>query len=82
MASLSRSLGASMGTALFSALIYGLIPNFNRNSGIKFLLNSPRKHIINAFQIGFLVAAIIAFCCALNAARAPRISLDDLGDDW
>jgi EmrB/QacA subfamily drug resistance transporter len=82
MASLSRSLGASMGTALFGALIYGLIPNFNHNSGMTFLLNSPREHIINAFQIGFLVAAIIAFCCALNAARAPRISLDDLGDDW
>jgi len=82
MASLSRSLGASMGTALFGALIYALIPNFSRNSSIEFLLNSPREHIINAFQIGFLVAAIIAFCCAINAARAPRISLDDLEDEW
>jgi EmrB/QacA subfamily drug resistance transporter len=82
MASLSRALGASMGTALFGALIYALIPNFNRNSGIEFLLNSPRENIINAFQIGFLVAAIIAFCCAINAARAPRISLDDVEDGW
>lgn len=82
MASLSRSLGASMGTALFGALIYALIPNFSRNSSIEFLLNSPREHIINAFQIGFLVAALIAFCCAINAARAPRISFDDLGDEW
>jgi len=82
MASLSRSLGASMGTALFGALIYALIPNFNRNSSIEFLLNSPREHIISAFQIGFLVAAIIAFCCAINAARAPRVCLDDLENEW
>lgn len=82
MASLSRSLGASMGTALFGALIYALIPNFSDNSSIDFLLNSPREHIINAFQIGFLVAAIIAFCCAINAALAPRISLYDLEDEW
>ncbi|HEY5715347.1 MAG TPA: MFS transporter [Psychromonas sp.] len=82
MASLSRSLGASMGTALFGTLIYALIPNFNRNSSIEFLLNSPREHMINAFQIGFLVASVIAFCCAINAARAPRISLNDFEDEW
>ncbi|MEH6452288.1 MAG: MDR family MFS transporter [Psychromonas sp.] len=82
MASLSRSLGASMGTALFGTLIYALIPSFSRDSGIEFLLNSPRDGIINAFQIGFLVAAVVAFCCVINAACAPRVSLADLEKKW
>ncbi|WP_354622759.1 MFS transporter [Psychromonas sp. MME2] len=82
MASLSRSLGASMGTALFGALIYALIPNFDRNANIKFLLASPQTHIIDAFQTAFLLAAVLAFCCAINAARAPRIQLDDLDQKW
>jgi MFS family permease len=82
MASLSRSLGASIGTALFGTLIYALIPSFNRDSSIEFLLTSPRESIINAFQIGFLVAAVISFCCVLNAARAPRVSLADFEKEW
>lgn len=82
MASLSRSLGASVGTALFGTLIYALIPGFTHNDSIKLLLDSPKEDLINAFQIGFLLASVLAFLCMLNAASAPRIHLDELEAKW
>ncbi|MBD1574908.1 MFS transporter [Vibrio sp. S11_S32] len=77
MAALFRSLGASMGTALFGTLTYSLIPGFTSDSTIVDLLTGPKDVIISAFQTGFLVAGALAFITVLNAARAPRISLDD-----
>lgn len=77
MASLGRSLGAAVGTALFGTLTYSLIPGFDATSTIETLLTGPKDVIINAFQTGFLVAGGVAFLCVLNAARAPRVSLDD-----
>ncbi len=38
---------------------------------------SPKVPIIQAFQMGFLVAGGLAFITVLNALRAPRIHLDD-----
>ncbi len=77
MGSLSRSLGASVGTAVFGSLIYSLLPNFSVEGSFSELLNTPKPIIINAFQTGFLLAGVLALICALNAARAPRIHLDD-----
>jgi len=77
MAALSRSVGASVGTAVFGTLIYSLIPNFSAEGSLSELLNTPKDVIFNAFQTGFLLAGCIALACALNAARAPRIHLDD-----
>ena len=77
MASLCRSLGASVGTALFGTLTYSLIPGFTADSTIADLMTGPKDIIIEAFQIGYLVAAAIAFITVMNAARAPKIHLDD-----
>lgn len=77
MAGLCRSLGASVGTALFGTLTYSLIPNFPADGTVAQLLEGPKEPIINAFQTGYLVAGAIAFLTVLNAARAPRIHLDD-----
>ncbi len=77
MASLSRSVGASVGTAVFGTLIYSLIPNFSAEGSFSELLNTPKPVIINAFQTGFTLAGVLALICAINAARAPRIHLDD-----
>lgn len=77
MGSLSRSVGASVGTAVFGTLIYSLIPNFSAEGSLSELLNTPQAVIFNAFKTGFLLASILALLCALNAARAPRIHLDD-----
>ena len=77
MGSLSRSVGASVGTAVFGTLIYSLIPNFSAEGSLSELLNTPQPVISNAFQTGFLLAGTLALICAVNAARAPRIHLDD-----
>jgi len=71
LASLCRNLGAAIGTALFGALIYTLLPGFDHNTSIEVLRNGPQAPIIDAFQTSFYVAAIIAALAALNAARAP-----------
>lgn len=77
MASLCRSLGASVGTALFGTLTYSLIPGFSSHGAIADLFVGPKEPIIQAFQTGFLVAGGLAFITMLNALRAPRIHLDD-----
>jgi len=75
LASLCRNLGAAIGTALFGALIYTLLPDFDHNTSIEVLRSGPQEPVIAAFQSAFYVAAIIAGLAALNAARAPLISL-------
>ncbi len=77
MGSLSRSLGASVGTAVFGTLIYSLLPNFSAEGSLSELLKTPKPVIVDAFQTAFIVAGVLALVCALNAARAPRIHLDD-----
>lgn len=77
MAALSRSLGASVGTAVFGTLIYSQIPGFDASSSISTLLATPQDVVADAFQTGYLLAALFAFICVLNAARAPLIQLDD-----
>lgn len=81
MASLSRSLGASVGTAFFGTLIYSLLPALSPNSDLQAIAALPAQEVLQAFQIGFAVAAILAFLGALNALRAPTIQLDDYAFD-
>lgn len=77
LASLSRNLGAAIGTALFGALIYSLLPNFDHQTSIKALLSGPKEPIIKAFQSGFFIAAFVAALGAINAARAPLVTFDN-----
>jgi len=75
LASLSRNLGAAIGTAFFGVLIYTLLPGFDHNTSIEVLQSGPQAPVIEAFQTSFYVAAVIAALGALNAARAPLIIL-------
>ncbi|MEL0629154.1 MDR family MFS transporter [Psychromonas aquatilis] len=75
LASLSRNLGAAVGTAFFGVLIYTLLPNFDHNTSIEVLQSGPQAPVIAAFQTSFYVAAVIAALGAMNAARAPLIHL-------
>jgi len=75
LASLCRNLGAAIGTALFGALIYSLLPGFDHNTSIEVLRSGPQEPVIAAFQTAFYVAAVIAALAALNAARAPLVHL-------
>ncbi|WP_418135294.1 MFS transporter [Psychromonas sp. GE-S-Ul-11] len=77
LASLSRNLGAATGTALFGVLIYTLLPGFDHNTSIETLRNGPHEPVVAAFQTSFYVAAVIAALAALNAARAPLVTLSN-----
>lgn len=77
MAALCRSLGASVGTAVFGTFIYSQIPGFDAGSSLEALTTVPQAVVADAFQSGYLLAAGFAFTCVLNAARAPLIQLDD-----
>lgn len=81
MGGLSRSLGASVGTAMFGTLIYSLIPGFGVSSSINVLVNAPHDVVVGAFQWGFKAAALLAVVCAINALCVPRIHLDDYAFD-
>ncbi|SJL82202.1 MDR family MFS transporter [Vibrio palustris] len=77
MGGLCRSLGGSVGTAMFGTLIYSLIPGFGVSSSIDVLVNAPHGVVVEAFQWGFKAAALLAAVCAFNAFCVPRIHLDD-----
>ncbi|RBW47018.1 MFS transporter [Psychromonas sp. B3M02] len=77
LASLSRNLGAATGTALFGVLLYALLPGFDHNTSIEALRSGSHEPVVNAFQTSFYVAAVVAVLAALNAARAPLITLSN-----
>lgn len=76
--SLSRSVGAALGTALFGALVFALLHGVNLDAALG---TSPLRGatdtatIEHAFRVGFIGAACIAALGALLASRLPRIEL-------
>ncbi|MBL8534420.1 MAG: MFS transporter [Betaproteobacteria bacterium] len=73
--SLSRSLGAASGTALFGALVFTLMPQTDtaRLSHDATLL--PAEALLPAFHTAFLVIAVIALLGAVAASRVPPLEL-------
>jgi EmrB/QacA subfamily drug resistance transporter len=72
--SLSRSVGASLGTALFGALVFALLHGVNLDTGVA-RDAADAARIVSAFRIGFIAAAAVAATGALIAYRLPRIQL-------
>jgi EmrB/QacA subfamily drug resistance transporter len=73
--SLSRSVGAALGTALFGALVFTLLHGVNLETALSTRGTGNTAPIEHAFKIGFLGAALIATLGALIASRLPRIRL-------
>ncbi|HJW52198.1 MAG TPA: MFS transporter, partial [Burkholderiaceae bacterium] len=70
--SLSRSLGAVLGTAVFGALVFGLL------SGVDIGESARTGHaamVLHAFQIGFIATSGVALIGAACAFRLPRLRL-------
>jgi MFS family permease len=57
--SLSRAIGALLGTALFGALVYGMLHGVDLDVALRDAA-AHRDAILRAFQYGFLAAAILA----------------------
>jgi hypothetical protein len=71
--SLARSTGGAAGTALMGAVVFGLIPDVDRQSLIQQAQAGDAARIISAFHHAFLVAAGIAALGAFTASRMPRM---------
>lgn len=72
--SLSRALGAVLGTALFGALVYGLLHGIDLEVAVRDV-GVHRAAILLAFQRGFIVAAALAATAAVVASRVPPLRL-------
>ncbi|MFB2687254.1 MFS transporter [Shewanella mangrovisoli] len=77
MVSLSRSMGAAIGTALFSLLLYGLLPLEGAQVGIAAIKQLPIEVVHHAFQWGFIAAALVALSCASVGYLSPATPLKD-----
>ncbi len=73
--SLSRSLGAATGTALFGALVFALMPETDLAHLAEHVRNAPRESLLPAFHTAFLVAAAVAALASFAASRVPRVEL-------
>ena len=70
--SLSRSLGAVIGTAVFGALVFGLMHGVDIAVSIG---SGQRDLVVHAFRIGFVATSAVALLGAACAFRLPRIRL-------
>lgn len=74
--SLARSTGASLGTAVFGSLVFGLVGP----KDLQAALNSSAaveatRRVTEAFHVGFGAAALVALLAVLVARRVPRVEL-------
>lgn len=77
MVSLCRSMGAAIGTALFSLLLYGLLPLKGEEVGIEAMKQLPAESVHAAFQYGFIAASTVALCAAIVGFLSPATALKD-----
>ncbi|GIU05087.1 hypothetical protein TUM4641_14300 [Shewanella morhuae] len=77
MVSLCRSMGAAIGTALFSVLLYSLLPLTDAEFGIDAIRKLPIETVHHAFQYGFMAAAGVALCAAIVGFLSPATALKD-----
>ena len=73
--SLSRAVGAALGTALFGALVFALLRGIDLDLALATRGSVDAARIEDAFRTGFIAAAVIAALGAVIASRLPRIRL-------
>ena len=75
LVSLSRSLGAACGTALFGALVFALLPDTDPARLAESARLLPADTLVPAFHRAFVVVAGVAALTALAASRIPRLRI-------
>jgi len=73
--SLARSVGAVLGTALFGALVFGLMRGANLDAVLHASSAATAANVLPAFQTGFLAVAAVAAVGAMVASRLPPLRL-------
>src|SRR5207344_1135745 len=69
---LARATGGAAGAALFGAVVFAMIPQVDRHA---LAGASDVAPILQAFDRGFLCAAVVAALAAFTASRIPRVKL-------
>ncbi|MGC8702003.1 MAG: MFS transporter [Thiomonas sp.] len=73
--SLARSTGASVGTALFGALVFGMTSNTDLQAALHAPGGNATLQVIHAFRMAFICAAGVSLLAAWTSTRVPRVTL-------
>jgi EmrB/QacA subfamily drug resistance transporter len=73
--SLARSTGASLGTAVFGALVFGLISNADLQAALHAASPQATQQVVHAFHVAFGCAAAMTLLAAWTASRVPQVAI-------
>ncbi len=74
--SLARSTGASLGTAVFGSLVFGLVSPADLHAALHGSSAAATQRVTEAFHAGFGAAALVTLAAVLVASRVPRVDLE------
>ncbi len=73
--SLARSTGASLGTAVFGALVFGVVSPADLQAALHDAGGPVALRVTEAFHLGFGAAAALTLLAVVVASRVPRVEL-------
>ncbi len=73
--SLARSTGASLGTAVFGALVFGLVSNADLQAALHASSPAATQQVIRAFHLAFFCAGGLTLLSAWTSTRVPRVTI-------
>ena len=73
--SLARSVGASVGTAVFGALVFGLASTAELQAALRGGSDQATLQVIHAFHLTFMAAGALTLVASWSSTRVPRIEL-------
>ncbi len=73
--SLARSTGAAVGTAVFGALVFGLVSNADLQAALHASDPAATQQVIHAFHLAFLCAGGLTLLAAWTSTRVPRVTI-------
>ena len=73
--SLARSTGASLGTAVFGSLVFGIATPADLHAALNASSAVATRRVTEAFHIGFGAAALVALAAVFAARKVPKVEL-------
>ena len=73
--SLARSVGASVGTAVFGALVFGLASSAELQAALHGGSAAATLQVTHAFHLAFLAAGALTLIAAWASTRVPRVEI-------
>ena len=73
--SLARSTGAALGTAVFGALVFGLMSNADLQAALHATSPAATRQAVAAFHLAFLGAGALTLLSAWTSSKVPRVRI-------